>query len=221
MLRSEYGCPLPPEPADPIDFLVRTVLSQNTNDLNSHRAYERLRQRFHDWESVRKAPAPEIQRAIRIGGLAKTKTLAIKRILIQIRNDYGALSLRSLCGMTFEDASAALAGFKGVGPKTINCVLLFGCGMNVFPVDTHILRLSKRLGIIPETATAGRAHELWATFLPKGLAYSLHLNLIEHGRRICHARTPLCTECCLRRICEYYISSCRSAKASRTHPPSA
>jgi endonuclease-3 len=181
-LRKEYGVRQEREPTDPIDVLIQTILSQNTSDTNSHRAFEGLRRRFGDWNAVRLAPARRIEEAIHIGGLAKVKSHRIRMILSRIHDCFGELSLHSLCEMTPEEASALLEKFKGVGPKTVHCVLLFGCGMDVFPVDTHILRISKRLGLIPENTTLDRAHRLWAEFLPRGLAYSLHLNLIEHGR---------------------------------------
>jgi endonuclease-3 len=206
LLRKEYGVPPKREPTDPLDVLVQTILSQNTSDTNSHRAFERLRQRFDDWNAARLAPVRQIENAIRVGGLARTKAQRIKKILSQIHESYGKLSLHSLCRMKPEQASTTLGRFKGVGPKTVNCVLLFGCGMNVFPVDTHILRVSKRLGLIPDHTSLEHAHRLWTELLPTGLAYPLHLNLIEHGRRTCHAREPRCPRCCLRHICRYYLA---------------
>ncbi len=206
LLRKEYGPPPKRERTDPLAVLLQTILSQNTSDTNSHRAFERLQKRFDDWNAARLAPARQIENAIRVGGLARTKARRIKNILSRIHESQGRLSLRSLCRMKPERAAAALGGFKGVGPKTVNCVLLFGCGMNVFPVDTHILRVSKRLGLIPDNTSLEHAHKLWAELLPAGLAYPLHLNLIEHGRRTCHARRPRCPSCCLRHICRYYLA---------------
>jgi endonuclease-3 len=202
-LCTEYGIPQKREKVDPIDVLIRTILSQNTTDINSGRAFDRLQERFGGWDSVRCASRREIERAIRSGGLAKTKAQRIKRILTQIHKRYGSVSLRSVCDMKPHEASVLLSEFNGVGPKTVNCVLLFGCGMNAFPVDTHILRISKRLGLVPRNATLELAHGLWAEFLPQGLAYSLHLNLIRHGRQVCHVRNPRCSLCCLRRYCTY------------------
>lgn len=204
LLRKEYGKPPKREQADPLDVLVQTILSQNTNDRNSGRAFNSLRARFDGWDNVRVAPVRHIEEAIRVGGLAKVKSKRIKEILSQVHKLYGLPSLQSLCTMEPEEAYATLDKFQGVGPKTINCVLLFGCGMDVFPVDTHILRVSKRLGLIPETASLERAHKLWAEFLPPKVAYSLHLNLIEHGRQTCLARRPECDRCCLKRLCRYY-----------------
>jgi endonuclease-3 len=206
LLRETYGPASPREPGDPLDVLIRTILSQNTSHINSRRAFENLKQEFREWETVRSAPVKKIEQAIRTGGLAKVKACRIKRILSEIRETYGALSLVSLCDMEPDAAASALARFNGVGPKTINCVLLFGCRMDVFPVDTHILRISKRLGLVPETVNLTRAHQMWADLIPRGLAYSLHLNLIEHGRRTCLARNPKCPHCCLNRTCQYYLS---------------
>lgn len=206
LLRRKYGSPRKERLADPLDVLIQTVLSQNTTDTNSHRAYQKLRQRFDGWESVRRAPAARIEEAIRSGGLANVKARRIKRILSKVKQLSGDLSLRILCELPPEDAERILRGFPGVGPKTINCVLLFGCEMDVFPVDTHILRVSKRIGLIPEKTSLERAHALWRGLFPRGLAYSLHLNLINHGRKTCRPRNPHCLDCCLRDLCRHYLT---------------
>jgi endonuclease-3 len=203
LLRKEYGVPSSRTATDPLDVLIQTVLSQNTTDLNSDRAFNRLRARFGNWNAVRRASPGEIEEAIRVGGLAETKAPRIRDILVHIHNRCGSTSLQSLCTMEPDQAAIFLSGFVGVGPKTVNCVLLFGCGMDAFPVDTHILRISKRLGLVPENTGLARAHRLWAEFLPRGSAHCLHINLIEHGRRICRARNPQCDRCCLRRFCNY------------------
>lgn len=205
LLREQYGFPKKKTSAEPLDVLVQTILSQNTTDANSHRAFERLRDRFDQWDAVMLAPVGQIEEAIRIGGLAKTKARRIQRILSQIHDSYGSLSLQHLCAMTPSDAAGILEKFEGVGRKTINCVLLFGCDMDVFPVDTHILRISKRLGLIPEKTGMERVHTLWATFLPAKTAFPLHLNLIKHGRQTCRARVPGCSECCLKHLCKYFV----------------
>lgn len=197
---------------DPLNVLIRTVLSQNTTDTNSQRAYDTLKEHFPDWNAVRLAPRGRIENAIRTGGLARIKALRIKAILSKIHSEYGNLSLEPLCGMNAETALAALLAHEGVGLKTANCVLLFGCGMNVFPVDTHILRISKRLGLIPSSASLEQAHTIWAQYLPNRLALSLHVNLIVHGRRTCLARTPICQRCCLRHVC---VSGDRAARIGK------
>jgi len=205
LLRKQYGFPKKKISPDPLDVLVQTILSQNTTDANSHRAFERLRDRFAQWGAVMLAPVGQIEEAIRIGGLAKTKARRIQKILSQIHDSYGSHSLRHLCGMTPSDAAGILQEFEGVGRKTINCVLLFGCDMDVFPVDTHILLISKRLGLIPEKACMERAHTLWVTFLPANTAFPLHLNFIKHGRQTCRAHVPRCSECCLKHLCKHFV----------------
>lgn len=214
LLRAEYGRPPERKPAHPLDVLIQTILSQNTSDINSSRAFDSLRASLGDWDAVRRAPQRKLEKAIRVGGLASVKSKRIKKILSRIHARFGAMSLGALCGMKPEEAAALLSSFEGVGPKTVNCVLLFGCGMDVFPVDTHILRISKRLGLVSDKATLESAHRFWARVLPEGLAYSLHLNLIEHGRRVCHARNPHCLKCCLSRSCTYFLSRSR-----RGQPP--
>jgi len=161
LLCSCYGKPEKPCSEDPLDVLIQTILSQNTSDKNSRRAFLSLKRRFRTWKSARKAGAAEIEDAIRIGGLAHVKAARIQEILSAIQNKWGEISLRFLCGMNTEKAAALLGAFHGVGLKTINCVLLFGCGQDVFPVDTHILRVSKRLGLIGEAESSGRAHREW------------------------------------------------------------
>lgn len=204
LLRATYGEPASREYCDPLDVLVQTILSQNTSDTNSHRAYENLRMRFRTWDAILHARVSEVESAIVVGGLAKTKARRIRDIIREIHAERGEVSLRFLCGMPPDRASEILHRFHGVGPKTVCCVLLFGCGMDVFPVDTHILRISKRLGLFGEKTTLERAHQLWAEFLPAGLAYPLHLNLIEHGRKICRARNPACSNCCISGHCAYF-----------------
>lgn len=201
-LRGEYGEKVPPvrKPA-PLDELILTVLSQNTNDVNRDRAYSELRRRFPTWEKVAAAPVREIAAAIRVGGLARQKAARIKEMLKVIREREGRLSLSRLCRLPQEEALAYLRSLKGVGAKTAACVLLFSCGRPVFPVDTHILRVSKRLGLIDQRMDAAKAHAVMGELLPAESVYSLHLNLIEHGRRRCHPRKPECPACCLKAQC--------------------
>jgi endonuclease III len=201
-LTREYGDQVPPRRRpDPLDELVLTVLSQNTNDVNRDRAYSELRRRWPTWDQVLAAPVSEVEDAIRVGGLARQKSARLQAILREIREREGALSLARLCRLSREDALAYLYSFKGVGDKTAAIVLLFCCGEPVFPVDTHIFRVSRRLGLAPERATAGQAHEIMGAVVPAEAMYRLHLNLIEHGRRTCHPRKPECERCCLRSKC--------------------
>jgi len=186
---------------DPLDELVLTVLSQNTNDINRDRAYNELRRRLPRWENVMDAPASEIEDAIKVGGLAKQKSARLKAMLQTIGEREGKLDLERICKMPRDEALAYLYAFKGVGEKTAAIVLLFCCGEPVFPVDTHIFRLSKRLGLAPKKATAKAAHKIMGELVDDGAMYRLHINLIEHGRAMCHPRKPDCQSCCLKLKC--------------------
>lgn len=204
-LKKEYGQKLPrPDRPDPLEELILTVLSQNTNDKNRDRAFQELKSRFPRWEEVLAAPTSKLEQAIRSGGLARQKSARIKKMLKQIKKREGKLDLGRICKMEREQALEYLYSFKGVGEKTAAIVLLFSCGEPVFPVDTHILRLSTRLGLVPVKASAKKAHEIMGEAVPEELMYCFHLNMIEHGRRICHPRKPECEGCCL-------SSKCRSA----------
>lgn len=200
-LRQGYGVPDPGPLEEPLAVLIRTVLSQNTNDRNRDRAYEALRLRFPRWEDMAEADTDQIVAAIRVGGLAQQKSATIKAILQWVHNQGWGMTLVPLCTMGREEARGVLLGFKGVGLKTANCVLAFGCGRAAFPVDTHILRITKRLGLIPAQATAEQAHGLLAELVPDTLAIPLHLNLIRYGREVCKARRPLCGRCLFPALC--------------------
>ena len=201
-LREMYG-PKELECEDPLEVLILTILSQNTTDVNSHRAFERLRERFGSWDEVRLADVDAIAEAIQVGGLAHQKARRIKAVLEAIRAEYGRLSLDFLEGLDTKDALSYLKSFEGVGPKTAACVLLFGCGKPVFPVDTHILRVSKRLGLVGRDVDADEAHEILGALVPPHLTYELHVNMILHGRRLCKPRWPKCEECLLAGECRY------------------
>lgn len=201
-LRKEYGDKAGPRRRpDPLDELILTVLSQNTNDVNRDRAYHKLRERFPGWDGVAAAPARKIEAAIRVGGLAKQKSARIKAMLRLIKEREGRLNLESLCKMQREEALDYLYSIKGVGEKTAACVLLFSCGKPVFPVDTHIHRLSKRLGLVPQKTGAKQAHGIMGELVPDKAVYCFHINMIEHGRKICHPRKPECNKCCLNKKC--------------------
>ncbi len=186
-------------------LLVRTVLSQNTTDLNRDRAYQGLRKRFHNWEDLIGAKPSGLEKQIRSGGLAHQKSARLKQILGRIKSENGSLDLSFLCRMTMPQARDYLLSFKGIGDKTAAILLLFGCGKNAFPVDTHIFRVTGRLGLIPQKANVHQAHLLLADLVPAELAYEFHLNLIEHGRKICPARKPDCPICTLKGKCRSYI----------------
>jgi endonuclease-3 len=202
LLDKEYGKKVLRPSGDPLSVLIGTILSQNTSDHNSHKAFRNLLATFKNWEKVRKAPLSKIEKEIKHGGLAKIKAKRIKNILNQIYKDNSKTDLSFLRKFRTEEAIDYLNRFKGVGEKTIACVLLFALGRPVIPVDTHVLRLSKRLGLLPEKIDSKKAHEILQKAVPQNLVYSYHLNLITHGRKICKAQNPRCGECVLFDLCE-------------------
>jgi len=204
-LEGRYGVPHVDSPSDPLEVLISTILSQNTNDHNRDLAFEGLKKRFPDWNALLEADEQEIAKAIRVGGLSQQKAIRIKGILRWVRERWGSLTLAPICEMATEDALRVLLGLRGVGLKTAKCVLAFGCGKDVFPVDTHILRIAKRLGFVPAKVAAEKAHELLAPLIPPGKALSLHLNLIRYGRQICRARGPRCSVCLFPEFCVFLL----------------
>jgi len=184
-----------------MDCLIATILSQNTSARNSAPAFERLKRTFRTWDAVAGAPVSAIARVIRSAGLANVKAPRIKKILRAVRADRGRMSLGFLKTLPVEDAKKYLACLPGVGPKTVACVLMFGFALPVLPVDTHVLRVSKRLGLIPPKTGAEKAHEILQRRVPDRLVYPFHVLLIEHGRNVCTARRPDCPRCVLNRIC--------------------
>jgi endonuclease-3 len=210
-LLERFGSPQWPNPMPPLDELVSTILSQNTNDANRDRAYEGLRLRFPTWEQVRDAPVDEVIQAIRPAGLANQKGPRIQQALREITAQHGSLNLDFLNHLSPEDVSAWLRGFKGVGPKTAAIVLLFSLGKPAFPVDTHIYRVSGRIGLRPAKMNPEQAHAHLAKLLPPESYYAAHLNLIRLGREICQARHPNCPICPLQYLCDYYASISRES----------
>ena len=203
-LKAVYGAPEPRRGLDTLDVLIETILSQSTTNANSDRAFESLKRRFPTWEAARRARVTSIEAAIRSGGLARQKSARIKELLNEIRNRRGSLDLSFLNTAPLEEAKEFLASFKGVGPKTVACTLLFACNRAVFPIDTHIFRIARRLGLIPERCSDEEAHRLMGEMIPPKRHFETHINLIRHGRRICRPRDPLCDQCCLVDYCEYY-----------------
>ena len=203
-LLETYGEPTWRTPLPPVDELVSTILSQNTNDDNRDRAFNALRAHFPTWEAVRDARPQEVIRAIRTAGLANLKGPRIQQALQAITEARGRLELDFLRELAPDDARDWLLRLKGVGPKTAAIVLQFSLGMPAFPVDTHIHRVSGRLGLRPEKASAEQAHTLLARLFPPESYYQAHLNLIQHGRQVCKARQPLCERCPLTDLCRYY-----------------
>jgi endonuclease-3 len=196
-----YGERTPHEALDPLSELVLTILSQHTSDVNSHRAYTTLRATFPSWEDVLEAPTERVVEAIRSGGLANQKAPRIQQILREVREQDGRLSLDGLCRAGVPAARERLTALHGVGSKTASCVLLFSCGLPAFPVDTHIHRVTRRLGIAPEKATPDGVQHIVEAVLPDAETYSLHVLLITHGRQVCRAQVPRCGSCSLRHLC--------------------
>ena len=202
-LEEAFGRPRLGRRYPPLDELVLTILSQNTNDRNRDRAYASLRRRYPTWERVLAAEPSGVENAIRSGGLARTKSRVVQAVLRRLRAERGALSLDFLKSMPIEEARRFLSSFKGVGEKTVNCVLLFACGRPAFPVDTHIHRVSRRIGWVPSGATPAATHAAMARLVPPSRCLSGHVNLITLGRRFCRPREPACTICPVRRSCRH------------------
>ncbi len=207
-LREVYGKPLMKPHGHPIAELVLTVLSQSTNDRNRDVAYLRLRDRLPSWETVRDAPVAEVEEAIRPGGISKVKSARIQAILRAISNDprgvggpSDRLSLDWLSDAPIEQARDYLTALPGVGRKTAACVLLFAYGRHDVPVDTHVSRVGMRLELLQPGAPFERLHDQMLALTPPGQELELHVNLLRHGRRTCHARAPACSECALARMC--------------------
>ncbi len=230
LLVQTYGEPEWQPSGDALGELVGTILSQHTSDINSGRAYQQLVAAFPSWEAVRDAPVEQVAGAIRCGGLANLKAQRIQevlRVLTERLSGTGTratngsesadarrpqapvaegapLSLNFLAERPLAEGRAYLRSLPGVGPKTAACVLLFALGLPAFPVDTHVHRTSRRLGLIGAKVSADQAHVVFESIVPAAWAYPLHVNLIRHGRRICHAQRPACERCPLRLECAYY-----------------
>jgi endonuclease-3 len=201
LLDDLYGRPLWSPRYPPVDELVYTVLSQNTADVNTERTFAALKARFPDWRAVRDAPAAEVEQAIALGGLARVKAPRIKAILAAVSERTGDPDLSELDDMTDDAAITYLQSMPGVGPKTAACVLMFALGRPAMPVDTHVHRVAGRLGLIDAKLSAEQAHRPLTELAGPENVYALHINLVRHGRRICHARRPQCGCCPLAVIC--------------------
>jgi endonuclease-3 len=199
-----YGRPEWRNPLPPLDELVSTILSQNTNDVNRDRAFESLVAKFPTWEQVRDAPEAQVVEAVRVAGLANQKGPRIQKVLQQISAEVGELSLNFLREYEPAEAMDWLMRFKGVGPKTAAIVLQFSLDKPAFPVDTHVHRVTGRLGLRPEKMSADKAHQHLAELFPPETYYAGHLNIIRLGREICHARKPECPACPLQELCDYW-----------------
>ena len=200
-LERHFGPLTPPRAADPLDELILTVLSQHTSDVNADRAFMSLRDAFPTWDQVVAAPEAALADAIRSGGLANTKAPRIQAILREVHQREGAYDLSRLRGMTDAEARGYLTSLPGIGPKTAAVVLSFALGRDTIPVDTHVHRVARRLGLVPAKASAERADRLLHDLVPDGLRTSLHVGLIRLGREICKAPTPRCGLCPLKDLC--------------------
>ncbi len=212
LLIGTYGEPQNEPDYDPLGGLIGTILSQHTSDINSGRAYQQLITKFPTWEEVRDAPTYEIAEAIRCGGLANIKAPRIQDALHTLtewqQKEGGTKSLSDylydeLTKRTSEEAWEYLRRIQGVGPKTAACVLMFHLNRPVMPIDTHVYRTARRLGLIGPKVNADQAHTIFAKMTPPEWVYPLHVNLIRHGRQICHAKRPECTKCALYNKCAY------------------
>ncbi len=202
-LERAYGVPENRPLSDPLDMLVKIILSQATSDTNSDRTFAALKRRFPTWEAVLRARESTLADTIRSGGLANQKAAVIRDVLRQIKERDGRLDLSFLHDLAPDEAARYLSGFRGIGPKTVACTLLFACGKEVFPLDTHIFRILRRIGLIPQKCSDARAHEIMNARVPAGKFYSFHVNLIRHGRTLCRPREPRCERCPVVEYCDY------------------
>jgi len=187
---------------EPLDMLIGTLLSQNTNDRNSHRAYIELRRRYPTWKKVAEAPVGAIASAIRVGGMKNQKSGRIKALLRTVHKDYGSYRLRGIEKMKNDEVISTLTAYHGIGFKTAACVLLFSLRREVFPVDTHIHRICNRLGLV-KTKNPDQTFEAMKSLVPTGKSYSFHTNLIRFGRTVCLAQRPRCGQCLFYDACGF------------------
>ena len=202
-LEATFGEPQLKQKSAPLDMLVNIILSQATTDVLSAQTFAALKKRFKTWEKVLAASESEIAETIKLGGLANQKSKVIKDLLSQIKEQRGSLDLNFLHDLPNGEAIEYLQKFRGIGPKTVACTLLFACHKDIFPLDTHIFRVLRRVGIVPSKCSDARAHEILGKIVPAGKFYSLHVNLIRLGRKICRPKEPLCERCPIVEYCDY------------------
>ena len=207
ILRERFGPRVLHTQRDPLDELVLTILSQNTSDRNSGRAFRELKGRYPSWAAVLNAEASELEETIRVGGLAKIKAARIQNTLAAILEQRGEFSLDFLRDLSLHEARAWLTALPGIGPKTAGCVLCFACNQPAMIVDTHIHRVAKRIGMIGPKVSADAAHDLLEAVVPDDQMYQFHVSVLLHGRQICHAQRPACERCPLTEICDFYQGS--------------
>lgn len=205
-LTQVYGYPAWRQHLPPVDELVSTILSQSTSDTNRDKGFDALKARYPDWEAVRDAPAAEVVETIRPAGLANQKGRRIQAALRYLTEKKGVISLDHLNHMTVEEAKSWLMEIDGVGPKTAAIILCFAFGRPAFPVDTHVHRVTGRLGLIGQKVTAEQAHPILEEIVPPDDYYAFHLQVIQHGREVCHARNPECGRCILQAECDYFAA---------------
>lgn len=214
-LRAQYGPPEEPVEQTGIDYLIETILSQNTNDINRDKAFEKLQRRYDDYADIENTPREELIETIRIAGLGPTKAERIQKALEIVREERGDYTLDFIEDMSVEEGKKWLTKIPGVGPKTAAIILCFHFRKPVIPVDTHVHRVSKRLGLIPENASREKAHDILEETVPDDIKYEFHRLLITHGRETCSARNPDCENCVLKEHCKYYeevVTGDRSAE---------
>jgi len=202
-LEERYGQPDPKERNDPLLSLIQVILSQNTNDKNRDRAYRRLNKRFNSPKEIMNADKSEISEAISVAGLHNIKAERIQKSLKKIYMERGELNLDFLDQLPLKEAKKWLMDLPGVGPKSSAVILNFDFDKNAFPVDTHVYRVTQRLGLIPSKTNREKAHQILEKQVPSERMYEFHINLIKHGRTVCKARKPICSECSLTDICKY------------------
>jgi len=200
-LRQRYGVPERGPVRPVLDGLVGTILSQHTTGPTAKQAEQTLRERFPHWEDLPAADPAALADAIRVAGLAETRAARLQHIVAQAIESFGEASLESLRERTDAEVASFLTSLPGVGPKTAACVLLFAMGCDIFPVDTHVWRIAKRLGWIPDSFDRNETYAALGERVPPPLRHELHVNLVRHGRAICRARRPLCDECPLAEKC--------------------
>lgn len=203
-LADEYGYPTWRQHHPPVDEMVLTILSQNTSDTNSFRAFDQLKERYDSWEAVRDAPTDELIETIRTAGLANQKGPRIQLALRTLTETQGSITLDHLEDMNAEEAKKWLTSIKGIGHKTASIILLFSLNKPAFPVDTHVHRVTTRLGLVDEGLNADKAHRLLEEVVPPDDFYAFHLQVIQHGREVCSARSPKCSVCVLQDQCAYF-----------------
>lgn len=203
LLEKAYGKPKLTRHNPPLDELILTILSQNTTAANCRRAFDGLRKAFPTWDDVRNGCVTDIADSIRSGGLADIKADRMRRLLQQIHDHRGNLDFSWIEELPSDEARDYLLRFDGVGPKTAACVLLFSLGRPVMPVDTHVHRVSLRVGLIPSNTTAEAAHKLLQEMIPPERVYSFHINMVRHGREVCRPSNPKCDICVLSKECDF------------------